>query len=134
MTTLYASIEAAEVRCSEPKHCKNCQREDFLRHTYGIGSVAQDAPVKEMYWMCNYCGEYHNHVLYVAKHSEHPILSQTQVEFIIRKRREKGFSLRDIAEKTGIRVSRLSDFERRHDAPTPSELGFIMDVLGIRIL
>jgi hypothetical protein len=130
MTTLYASIEAAEVRCKRPDHCANCGGDNLACETVHVCPEN----ICEMYWVCDDCSYPHKGILFVYAHSEHPILTETQVEFIIRKRREKDFSLRDIAEKTGIRVSRLSDFERRHDAPTPSELGFIMDVLGIRIL
>lgn len=129
MTTLYSSIEAAEIRCAKPERCSNCQHEEFTRHTYGVGSVSEEKPVKEMYWMCDYCGEYHNSILYVAKHSEYPILTEEQSNWMVDQRWAKDLTLKIIAENTGISVSRLSDIERRHNAPTPDEWQKIQEVL-----
>lgn len=130
MSLVYPSIEAAEVRCSAPERCSNCGRRNFTRHTYGIGSVVDDKPVKEMYWMCAFCGEYHNHILYVAIHSEHPILTIEQSNWMVDQRWEKDLTLTGIAAISGISVSRLSDIERRHDAPTPQEWHAIVEALS----
>ena len=131
MTTLYASIEAAEIRCAKPESCSNCQHKDFTRHTYGIGSVVAGNPVKEMYWMCDYCGEYHNHILYTDVHSLYPIWTETQAHAIIERRRALKLSLKDMSVDVGVGVSRLADFERRHDAPMPEQHALIMAVLGL---
>lgn len=130
MTTLYQSIEAAEIRCTKPERCGNCQHDEFTRHTYGIGSSTQDKPVKEMYWMCVYCGEYHNQILYVAKHSEHPMLTVEQSDWMVDQRWAKDLTLKLIAEQTGVSVSRLADIERRHEAPTPDEWREITRILS----
>lgn len=121
MTTLYASIEAAEVRCSKPDNCKNCRKRHayFTRHSKPVSLWSMD--VKEMYWMCDFCGYCNNPVLYSNKHSEYPLLTIEQANWFEDKRWAQSLSLKDIAAKTGISVSRLSDIERRHDAPTPDE-------------
>lgn len=131
MTTLYASIEAAEIRCTKPEKCDNCQHEDFTRHAYGIGSAVAGNPVKEMYWKCNYCGEYHNHILYTAVHSLWPIWSEAQAHAIIERRRQLKTTLKDLSADVGVTVSRLADFERRHDAPMPEQHALIMAALGL---
>lgn len=79
--------------------------------------------------MCDYCGEYHNSILYVAKHSEYPILTEEQSNWMVDQRWAKDLTLKIIAENTGISVSRLADIERRHNAPTPDEWQKIQEVL-----
>ena len=130
MTTLYSSIEAAEVRCSKPEHCKNCRKRHgyFTRHSKPVSLWSMD--VLEMYWMCDLCGYCNNSILYANKHSQYPLLTETQANDMEDKRWAKSLTLKDIAAKTGISVSRLSDFERRHDAPTPEEWGAIMEALS----
>lgn len=130
MTTLYASIEAAEVRCSKPEYCGNCRKWHrwFTRHSKPTSlMVASD--VREMYWMCDLCGCFDNSILYFHRHSEYPILTEAQSNWMADRRWEKDLTLKEIAAKTGISVSRLSDIERRHNAPTPDEWQVIKDML-----
>ncbi len=129
MPTLYASIEAAEVRCAKPDHCKNCRKRHgyFTRHSRPVSLWSND--VQEMYWMCDLCGYCNDRILYANKHSEYPLLTVEQVNDMVDQRWSKNLTLKNIAEQTGISVSRLSDFERRHAAPTPDEWHAIIGVL-----
>lgn len=131
MTTLYSSIEAAEVRCSKPEHCKNCRKRHgwFTRQSKPT-SVMVASDVREMYWVCDLCGYCNNSILYLNKHSEHPILTIEQSNWMVDRRWEKDLTLTLIAENTGISVSRLSDIERRHEAPTPDEWREITRILS----
>lgn len=130
MPTLYNSIEAAEVRCTKPEHCKNCRKRHgfFTRNSKPVSINSSD--VREMYWMCDLCGYCNNSILYANKHSEHPILTMEQSDWMVDQRWSKDLTLTLIAAKTGISVSRLADIERRHDAPTPDEWQVIMEVLS----
>ena len=131
MTTVYGSIEAAEVACVRPAQCGNCQHQELTRHTYGIGSVLEDKPVKEMYWKCDYCGEYNRSILYVAIHSPSPIWTEAQARAVIARRRELDISLKDLSVNVGVPVSGLADFERRHAAPMPEQHAAIMAELNL---
>ena len=121
MATLYSSIEAAEVRCIRPEHCKNCRERHthFTRASKAISLSSND--VREMYWMCDLCGYCNNPVLYANKHSQYPLLTVEQSDWMVDQRWAKNITLTNIATETGLSVSRLSDIERRHDAPTPEE-------------
>lgn len=131
MTTLYSSIEAAEVRCSKPDHCKNCRKRHawFSRNSKPVSLWSMD--VLEMYWMCDLCGYCNNPVLYANKHTLHPLLTEAQSNAMEDARWEKNLTLKDIAAKTGISVSKLWDVECRRDAPTPDDWRAIKDALGM---
>ena len=130
MTTLYSSIEAAEVRCAKPDHCKNCRRRHdwFTRHSKPT-SVMVASDVREMYWMCDLCGYCNNSILYLNRHSQYSILTEEQSNWMVDQRWEKNLTLKVIAENTGISVGRLSDIERRHAAPTQDEWQMIKSAL-----
>lgn len=121
MPTTYASIEAAEVRCVKPDHCKNCRNRNvyFSRHSKPVSLWSMD--VLEMYWMCETCGYCNNPVLYSNKHSEYPLITVEQAYWMEDKRWSKNITLKDISTKTGISIDRLSDIENRYDPPTPNE-------------
>lgn len=126
MTILYSSIEAAEVRCNQPDKCENCGSTSFTRMTrYVVDTTHQ------MYWQCDNCPCFENGVLYANKHSLYPIWSEAQTRAIIERRRTLKLSLKDMSADAGIGVSRLADFERRHDAPMPEQHALIMAVLGL---
>lgn len=126
MTTVYASIEAAEIACTKPDHCRNCGGYNLARESTHVSEG-----VDEMCWVCDDCSFTDNGVLFVYKHSEYPIWSEVQARAIIERRRKLDIALKDLAVNVGVRVSRLSDFERRHDAPMPQQNALIMAELGL---
>lgn len=126
MSLVYSSIEAAEIRCTTPTECENCGGVSFTRLTRCVVDTTH-----QMYWQCDNCTHWTNGVLYTEKHSLYPIWSEAQARAIIERRRELNLSLKDLSADVGVSVSRLSDFERRHDAPMPEQHALIMAVLGL---
>jgi hypothetical protein len=130
MPTLYPSIEAAEVRCSKPEHCKNCRKRHtwFSQNSKPVSLNSND--VREMYWQCDLCGYCNNPVLYNNKHSEYPLLTMEQSDWMLDQRWERELTLKSLSLNTGISIDRLSDIERRYDAPLPEEWQKIKEILG----
>jgi hypothetical protein len=126
MTLVYASIEAAEIACIRPEKCPNCGGDNLAREC-----THASEGVDEMYWVCDDCSFPNRGVLFVYKHSEYPIWSEAQAHAIIERRRELKLSLKDLSPDVGVGVSRLADFERRHDAPMPEQHALLMAALGL---
>lgn len=120
----YDSIEAFIIHTKPEENCV-CGR-----HDWHMQSVPGD-PLHFGWWRCT-CG-YTTVQLPYLDTSDPTIFTQEQAVTFRQLRQAAGVSLVDIAQQTGISVSRLSDFERRRCGPHTDEITKLERCLGYRL-
>lgn len=132
MSIVYGSIDAAIVHHapSTDFKCKHCGARRFEHHTQSLNNVGTE--LLNLWWTCKGCNHMISSAVCANKRVELP--SRKQIDALITRRRFLDMTLRDVRDKTGIAISRLSDIERRMSAPTNDEKIALSKVLGEGIL
>lgn len=127
---VYQSLDAV-IAHQKPETCRECYSSIWLSRSAHVDSppVGYGHELRVIWWRCALCSDETERWLYLNRREA--LWTVQQVQLFRQARREADMSLKDVSTLAHISVSRLSDFERRHAAPSEDEMHALKSVFTL---